>query len=84
MQVAVEQLIDRKWQVRFEVSKAFAEALAKAATLQAVEEGMELAKQTHQISVARVKEGEAAAVEKSISEVELNRLIELQMEGSVG
>ena len=74
VQVFSEEARERKREVFFQLSRSFAEVLGGADSLRAIEEMISVATETHRITTARVEEGEAAAIEKSLSEVELSRL----------
>jgi cobalt-zinc-cadmium efflux system outer membrane protein len=72
--IAKQQLQDRKRHLIFEIKKDFAETLGSEALLEATTRSVELNRKLQDITVARVEQGEAAAVEKDLSQIELNRL----------
>ncbi len=74
LMIAGQQLQDRKRHLILEIKKQFAEFFASQSVLEATNGSYELHKKLHEFTVAKVDEGEAAAVEKILSEIELKRL----------
>jgi cobalt-zinc-cadmium efflux system outer membrane protein len=72
--IAKQQLQDRKRRLIFEIKKDFAETLGSKALLEATTRSAELNRKMQELTAARVEQGEAAAVEKDLSEIELSRL----------
>ena len=72
--IAKQQLEERKRQLILEIKKDFADTLTNQALLQTTTRFVELHKKLHDLTTARVDEGEAAAVEKDLSQIELDRL----------
>ena len=86
IEIAVQEVREKERQVRWEIQQAFGELLLAAATIHTTQEALMLNEQSHQITLARVQQGETAAVEQVVSEVELSRLradlATLEAEGS--
>jgi cobalt-zinc-cadmium efflux system outer membrane protein len=74
VQIAEQELRERQRQVRWELQQAFAEMLAAAANIHTTQQALVLNQKSHEITLARVQQGETASVEQAVSEVELNRL----------
>ncbi len=72
--VARQQLQEQKRQLVLEVKKNFADFLAGAQLLAETDRAVQLHRRLHEITVARVEEGEAAAFEEGLSQLELNRI----------
>jgi outer membrane protein TolC len=72
--IAKQQLQDQKRLLIWEIKKQFAESLSVQSILEATNRSIELNKKLHEFTVARVNEGEAAAIEKSLSQIESSRL----------
>ena len=72
--IAKQQLQDRKRQLILEIKKDFAETLGSQALLEATTRSVELHRQLQELTTAKVDQGEAAAVEKDLSQIELDRL----------
>jgi cobalt-zinc-cadmium efflux system outer membrane protein len=74
LMIASQQLQEQKRQLILEIKKQFAEFLSVQSNLEATNRSIELHKKLHEFTVAKVNEGEAAAVEKTLSQIELSRL----------
>lgn len=74
VEIAEQEMREKQRQIRWELQQAYAELLVTAGTIHTTEEALGLNEQSHVITLARVQQGESAAVEKAVSEVELNRL----------
>lgn len=73
-ELATLEIAERERQVRGDVRSRFGDALAAIRNLEIVQELLGLTGQTFQITQARVRVGEAAAVEQGLLQVEVNRL----------
>ncbi|HSE41574.1 MAG TPA: TolC family protein, partial [Acidobacteriota bacterium] len=74
LMIAKLQLQDQKRQLAFEIKKQFADIVSTRLILEATTRSVDLHRRLHEFTVAKVNEGEAAAVEKSLSQIELSRL----------
>lgn len=72
--VAGQQLQEQKRQLVLQIKKDFADFLAGAQLLAETARSVQLHKRLHEITSARVQEGEAAAFEEGLSQLELNRI----------
>jgi cobalt-zinc-cadmium efflux system outer membrane protein len=67
-------IADRERQLKADIKMRYGEALAAARNLETAMRLLELNRQSYRITVARVNEGEAAAYERGLLHVEINRL----------
>lgn len=74
VEIALQEVQERRRQVLSELRRTFADLFARAALLVTTERAIEVTKKLHEITLARVQEGEAPALEKGLSQVELSRL----------
>ena len=72
--IARQQLQEQKRQLILQIKKEFADLLAGTQLLVETDRAVQLHKRLLEITAARVKEGEAAAFEEGLSQIELNRI----------
>jgi cobalt-zinc-cadmium efflux system outer membrane protein len=73
-ELAQLEIADRERQLKADIQARYGEALAVARNLETAERLLELNQQGYQITVARVREGEAAAFEQGLLQVEVSRI----------
>lgn len=74
IKLAELEIADRERQVRADVKSRFGEALAAIRNLQFTEQLLELNRETVRVTQARVQQGEVAAVDQGLLQVDLGRL----------
>jgi cobalt-zinc-cadmium efflux system outer membrane protein len=74
VELAQLDIADRERQLKADIQARYVEALAVARNLETAERLLELNQQGYRITQARVREGEAAAYEQGLLQVELARL----------
>lgn len=73
-ELAQLEIADRERRLKADIKARYGEALAAARNLETAERLLGLTRQGYQITVARVREGEAAPVEQGLLQVEVGRL----------
>lgn len=74
IKLAEFEIAERERQIRADVKSRYAGALAVIRNLQITEQQLGLTRETFQVTQARVKEGEAPAVDQGLLQVEVGRL----------
>ncbi|MEW5993101.1 MAG: TolC family protein [Candidatus Zixiibacteriota bacterium] len=74
VELAQLEIADRERQLKADIKARYGEALAAIRDLETAEQLLELNQQGYQITMARVRQGEAAAVEQGLLQVEVGRL----------
>lgn len=74
IELAEMSVADRERQIRADVRSRYAEALAAIRNLQNASQQLDLNQETFRITQARFRQGEAAALEQSLIQVEVGRL----------
>ena len=74
VELAPLEIAERERQLRADVKARYGEALAAIRNLETAERLLELNRQTYRITEARVREGEAAPLERGLLQVEVSRL----------